>query len=231
MAKTIIPSTLHAEKVSKFYKQGSQEICVLKDISATFNTTSSYAIIGASGSGKSTLLHILAGLDSPTQGAVFFNTADIFLWAQQEKEFFLSTTLGLMFQQPYLIKELTVLENVVIKGHIAKKSNKESEEKAQQLLNSVGLSDKMDNYPGQLSGGQQQRVALARALMNGPQFLLADEPTGSLDVATGHEMVELLLKLKDEWRMGLIICSHEPYVYQKMEHRFEIKDGTLYSRN
>ena len=145
----------------------------------------------------------------------------------EEKALFLAKHIGLVFQQPYLIRELTVLENVMVKGLLAKESKESVEKKARALLNQVGLGDKLHHFPGQLSGGQQQRVAIARALMNQPYFLLADEPSGSLDVATGKEIVELLLRLQKEWHMGLIMSSHEPYVYERMETILELKNGML----
>src|SRR5262249_16379625 len=136
-------------------------------------------------------------------------------------------SIGLVFQYPYLIKELTVLENVMLKGLIAGKNNTECSQEAHILLEEVGLADKTYSYPGQLSGGQQQRLALARALMNRPHFLLADEPTGNLDMQTGKTIIDLIKKAQTQWSMGIIISSHDASVAQEMEKIFELKDGFL----
>ncbi len=135
--------------------------------------------------------------------------------------------LGLVFQQPYLIRELTVLENVMLKGLIAGRAKSECEAEAAELLEAVGIADKRDAYPRMLSGGQQQRAAIARALFDHPHFLLADEPTGSLDEDTGKKIIDLLVTLSKKWHMGLIISSHDPYVAQKMEEVWVMHHGKL----
>ena len=219
---------LHTKNLYKSYRQADQELIVLKGITATFEPGKTYAITGVSGSGKSTFLHLLAGLDEPTQGFVYYGNQDLAQLTSAEKVTFLTRSIGLVFQQPYLIREMTILENVMIKGLLGFNNYIQTQMRAKKLLEQVGLADKIEQYPGQLSGGQQQRVAIARALMNQPEFLLADEPTGSLDVKTGESIMELLLQLREHWNMGLIVSSHEPYVYEKMETIFELKDGNLH---
>ncbi len=203
---------------------------VLKEITVSFTQGTSYAIMGVSGTGKSTLMHLLAGLDTPTAGTVFFNEQNIFRMSVQEHAYFLRSSVGLLFQLPYLIKELSVCENVMLPALIAGGSEANSLKKAQHLLECVGLTQKADARPGSLSGGQQQRVALARALINEPAFLLADEPTGNLDERTGAEMVDLLLRLQREWQMGLIVSTHDAHVAERMEHRYRLHEGMLFEQ-
>lgn len=218
---------LKADNVTKKYQQAEKELLVLNNVDASFEHNKTYAITGASGSGKSTLLYLLSGLDVPTSGSVFFNEVDIQSFSQEQRSHFLNKQVGLVFQQPYLIKELTILQNVMLKGLIAGKTESECTKKAYELLSNVGIADKSGSLPTELSGGQQQRVALARALFNEPLFLLADEPTGNLDNKTGNSIVDLLLTCQQQWGMGLIISSHDAYVTQKMETIYELKNGVL----
>lgn len=221
--------TLALENTYKTYFQGGVPVPVLKGVNALFEQGKSYAITGASGSGKSTLIHILAGLDNPSSGTVYFDQTSLTDFDAAQKTIFLNQMIGLVFQYPYLIKELSVLENVTLKGLIAGNSMEKAASQAQDLLSQVGLAEKIRAYPGQLSGGQQQRVALARALMNGPSFLIADELTGNLDQATGAAIVDLMLKLQQEKGMGIIVSSHDDYVSSCMNIRYELKNGLLYS--
>lgn len=220
-------STLVAYDVQKTYLQGSNTIGVLKGVSAHFKQGHTYAITGPSGSGKSTLMHLLAGLDTPTQGSIWFNDIDINTLSSAGKEAFLANSLGLVFQLPYLISEFSVLENVMLKGMIGGKITQNSQEEAYSLLDKVNLSHKALSNPLALSGGEQQRVALARALFNKPAFLLADEPTGNLDVVTGKVIVELLLSCQEKWGMGIVVSSHDAYVCERMHHVLHLEDGIL----
>ena len=210
----------------EFYVQNQQEN-VLNGISATFEQGNTYGITGVSGTGKSTFLHILAGLEEPTSGQVLCNGKNIFQLDNKERNLFLNKKIGLLFQQPYLIKELSVLENVMVPGLIAQKPFEDCKKRAEQLLQQVGIEHKKDQLPMTLSGGQQQRVALARALFNEPTFLLADEPTGNLDIQTGKKMIELLLSLVEQNNMGLIVSSHDEYVAEQMQQVFVLQDGLL----
>lgn len=218
---------LQAHAVSKKFVQGSAELWVLRDINYSFAQGTSYALMGASGSGKSTFMHILAGLDTTTKGLVSFDNKNVALLNAKERTYFLNTQLGLLFQSPYLIYELSVLENTMIKGLIALMSHDAAAKRAQQLLTLVGIADKIDYYPPQLSGGQQQRLALARALFNNPAFLLADEPTGNLDAHTAAEIIALLRTIQQETGMGMIISTHDERVASAMDKRLQIKDNQL----
>lgn len=220
-------SFLHLKEVKKCFKSGTKEYVVLDTISASFSQKNSYAIQGASGAGKSTLIHILAGIDTPSSGAVFFDNQNFATMTTFDHEQFLQHKVGLLFQQPYLLKELTVLENVMLPALIAGKPYEISEAYARKLLEEVHLSTKKTEKPSTLSGGQQQRVALARALINKPVFLLADEPTGNLDQETGSVIVNLMVKLHHEWGMGIIVSTHDSYVAQAMEHRYHLQAGSL----
>jgi ABC-type lipoprotein export system ATPase subunit len=218
---------LEVTGVDKRFKQGSEMTHVLSNISAIFSQGSSYAIMGSSGSGKSTFMHIIAGLDHPTHGTVRFDSTNIYTLSRSAHAEFLNKNIGLVFQMPYLIREFSVIENVMTPGLIAGKNSAECKARAIELLAAVGLSTKINHPPASLSGGQQQRVALARALFNKPAFLLADEPTGSLDLTTGKEIVELLLFCQSEWNMGIIVSTHDSYVAQQMNTIYTIIEGRM----
>jgi lipoprotein-releasing system ATP-binding protein len=221
-------SVLSLHSVSKSFKQGSSLLLIIKNVTAEFMQGSSYAITGASGSGKSTLLHILAGLEAPTSGIVNFNSSNLAHLQGKPREHFFNNDLGFIFQLPFLINELTVLENVMMKGIIKGMKNDECKKKAYILLEQLGIQDKALSFPQLLSGGQQQRVAIARALLNQPAFLLADEPTGNLDEENGHILLDLLISYQKEYGMGLIISSHDAYVVQKMDVTTSLHDGFLF---
>lgn len=218
---------LRAENITKRFALRRGSIDVLRGISYSFKSDHTYAVTGASGTGKSTLLHVLAGLAEPTQGTLYVNEQNVALFSREQRDHFLNRTVGLLFQMPYLIKELTVLENVMSKGLIAGVDIHACKQEALALLEQVGLADKVHEHPPVLSGGQQQRVALARALFGKPAFLLADEPTGNLDVKNGQLIIDLLLACKDAWGMGIIVSTHDPAVAQRMEVQLEMRDGLL----
>lgn len=218
---------LRADNIAKRFVLRRGSLDVLRGISYTFKSGHTYAVSGASGTGKSTLLHVLAGLTEPSEGTLYVNEQNAALFAQSERNRFLNRTIGLLFQMPYLIKELTVCENVMSKGLIAGIDEHECKQEALALLEQVGLSEKADEHPPVLSGGQQQRVALARALFGKPSFLLADEPTGNLDFKNGQLIVDLLLACKEAWGMGIIVSTHDPAVAQRMQVQLEMQDGLL----
>jgi ABC-type lipoprotein export system ATPase subunit len=224
-----IPARFTLENVTKSFLQADSTISVLKDISITFEQEMSYAITGPSGTGKSTLIHLLAGIDKPTSGKIFYNEQDIACFTQQEQEFFLQHTIGLIYQYPYLLKELTVLENVMLKGLITGQTPKICNEKALELLSRVKLVDKADLSPAFLSGGEQQRVSIARALFIEPKFLLADEPTAHLDEQNKEQILTILRDLQKETGAGLIISSHDTRVAQACNRQLTIQNQRLVS--
>lgn len=213
--------------VSKEFIQGMSRTEVLAAVTVTFAQGHSYAITGVSGTGKSTFMHLLAGIDFPTTGTVTYNGQDLSGLNVSERAAFFNKKIGLVFQLPYLIKELSVRENITLPAMVAGMAQAWCHERSDYLLDRIGLRSKADDKPATLSGGQQQRVALARALCNQPAFLLADEPTGNLDEATGRSIVELLLELLQEQDMGLVISTHDPVVAHAMGVVYELHNGDL----
>lgn len=193
----------------------------------TFTQGKSVAIMGVSGTGKSTLLHIIAGIDTPSSGKVYINNHVIQDMTAPEYQRMRNTYIGMVFQQPYLIKELSVIENVMVPCLIHGLSYDEARAKAEKLLQHVSLYEKKDAHPATLSGGQQQRVAIMRALINAPSFLIADEPTGNLDEKTAQEVMGFLKDCYHEYNMGFIVTSHDQQVAKGMDERYVLHDGVL----
>jgi lipoprotein-releasing system ATP-binding protein len=218
---------LRLASISKTFTHNERIITILDSISIDFIQGNLYAITGASGTGKSTLLHLIAGLDKPTSGTIFFNDINLNTMPHAHYCSFLNKSVGFVFQSSHLIKELSIIENVMLPGLLYNHDKKELTQKALFLLKAVGLSHCIHNSPGELSGGQQQRAALARALINEPAFLIADEPTGNLDNQTGQAMIDLLMNCHKQWHMGIIVSSHDPYVAQAMNTVLELKNGTI----
>ena len=219
--------TLVAQNISKWFRQGQNELMVLKDVSIAFTQGVTYGIKGVSGSGKSTLLHILAGLDAPSAGAVLLDGSSLADMSDAHMMRVRNEHIGLVFQLPYLIKELSVIENIMMPQLVGGKTYEQAHTHASALLQRVGLQEKSDASPSSLSGGQQQRIAILRALSNKPLFLLADEPTGNLDEKTAAGIVDFLLECHAQWGMGMIISSHDPYLAQKMGTVYTLHDGKL----
>jgi lipoprotein-releasing system ATP-binding protein len=225
--KTMSKATLIAKNISKQFSQATENITVFSNVNATFVQGNSYAITGISGSGKSTLMHIIAGIDTPSSGTVLFNDQPLHSLSSAELDQFLNTSIGLVFQSPHLLRELSIIENIMLPGLVSGMAYHDCKQKALPLLKQVDLLLKQDNKPGELSGGQQQRVAIARALFNEPAFIIADEPTGNLDLATGQTIINLLLACRQQWNMGIIISSHDEYVTDKMDEKYLLNNGTL----
>ena len=198
-------------------------LTILHDISFTLARQESAAIVGASGSGKSTLLSIIAGLDTPTHGRVKLAGADLFALDEDARAALRATQLGFVFQSFQLLANLTALENVMLPLELMGQGDARA--RATEVLGRVGLGERLGHYPKVLSGGEQQRVALARAFVVHPAVLLADEPTGSLDYATGETVMELMFALNREQGTTLVLVTHDPGIAQRCERRITIEAG------
>lgn len=219
--------SLNLENVSKYFRQGDSLISVLEGVSFQFDVNRTYALCGVSGIGKSTILHLLAGLEFPTKGNIYYGSNDIFQF-KDSKEDLLLYKIGLLFQNSYLLNEFSVIENVLLKAWLTNNLSKKSFYFAEDLLNYVGLSSKANQFPNILSGGEQQRVALARALFAKPKFLLADEPTAHLDEKSKLSILNLLLDFHKNFGIGIIVATHDPLIANKMEYRINIVNGKFF---
>lgn len=214
---------LVAENLCKTYGTGEGAVNALCNVDLTIEDGEFVAIVGKSGSGKSTLLNLLGGLDSATNGRVLYNDVDITKLGESALADFRLRKIGFVFQFYDLLPELTAEENIMLPAQLAK--NKSADISA--LVERLGLADRMKHYPSQLSGGQQQRAAIARALINNPDVLLCDEPTGNLDQKTGDDVMELLLKLNKTEKRTIVIVTHNPEIAARCERTIEISDGVL----
>lgn len=220
---------LKAEKIYKSYFEGIKEkkLIVLNDLDFEMERGKIVSITGMSGSGKSTLLHILGTLDRPDKGKIYFNGDDIGKLSDKELARFRNKNIGFVFQFHHLLPELTSVENVAMPMLIAGKSYIESLKYADLLLSKLDLTDRKEHYPNQLSGGEQQRVAVARALINNPELILADEPTGNLDKYHSEELLELLWELNEMFSTSLLLVTHNENLARKAEILYELSEGKL----
>ncbi len=217
---------LEAKDIYKSFTDGKSKVDVIKGLSLQVNAGDFVSIVGASGSGKSTLLHVLGGLDQPTQGQVFLNGQRFDTLGEAERGFKRNEYLGFVYQFHHLLPEFTALENVAMPLMLRSNSNfKEVKQRAEYLLERVGLSHRLDHKPGELSGGERQRVALARALVTKPALMLADEPTGNLDRKTAMTIFQLLMDLKKELNMAMLIVTHDEQLAQSADSILHMQDG------
>ena len=211
--------------LNKTVTDTSGQLHILTDINFTVQSGSTLAIVGASGSGKSTLLGLLAGLDHPTSGSVNLNGTDIYALDEDARAALRMQQLGFVFQSFQLLAHLTALENVMLPLEL--RADPDAEKKAIAMLTRVGLQDRLKHYPKFLSGGEQQRVALARAFVTHPPLLLADEPTGSLDAATGEAVINMMFELNREYGSTLVLVTHDPAIAAKCARTITIAAGHL----
>jgi putative ABC transport system ATP-binding protein len=209
--------------VSKSVTDATGTLDILRDIDFELRRGETVAIVGASGSGKSTLLSIVAGLDTPSRGTVHIDGVDIFALDEDQRAAVRAQKVGFVFQSFQLLGNLTALENVMLPLELA--GRRDAREAATQMLQRVGLGERLGHYPRVLSGGEQQRVALARAFVVHPAVLLADEPTGSLDFATGEKVMELMFDLNREQGTTLVLVTHDRSIAQRCERRITIEAG------
>ncbi|MBU1122803.1 MAG: ABC transporter ATP-binding protein [Candidatus Omnitrophota bacterium] len=217
---------LNIESVTKKYHNGREEVLAVDNVSLLCNEGDYLAIVGHSGAGKSTLLHIMGGLDLPTRGKVLFKGTDVYRLRDSNLSLWRSQTVGFVFQFYHLIEELNVLENVAIASFL-RGERKSSLKRAQELLEYLGIAKRKNFFPSQLSGGERQKVAFARALINDPQVLLCDEPTGNLDKDSQNVVVGLLEQLNTEQRKTVIIVTHNLELAQKAKRIVNIKEGQI----
>ncbi len=218
---------VNARGLTKAYVLGRRRLEVLRGVDLNVRAGEFLALRGASGAGKSTLLHLLGGLDRPDAGTIEACGQQLDRLGTGELTEFRNRRVGFIFQAYHLLPELDATENVLLPARMARRPLAESSACAQELLRRVGLGERLDHRPAELSGGEQQRVAIARCLINQPQLILADEPTGNLDSKTGDEILELLLTLRAERGTTLIVCTHDSRVASRAERVIELVDGRV----
>lgn len=218
------------ENLEKTYKTDSETLTILKNLSLEVEPGTKNVIVGESGSGKSTFLNIIGGLDTATAGKVRVGNYEVSALGEDELTEYRSHFLGLIFQFHYLLKDFTALENVFLPAYMAGVPKTVARDKALSLLNDVGLSDRIDHLPSQLSGGERQRVAVARSLINDPQIILADEPTGNLDPANAVMIGDLLFSMADKYHKTLILVTHDMSLAKKGDVCYAITNGQLTER-
>lgn len=216
---------LKVENLCKVYGKGESRVTALDHVSLTIEKGEFTAIIGASGSGKSTLLHIIGGVDVPTSGAVYLDGQDVYAQNNETLAIFRRRQVGLIYQFHNLISTLNVVENITLP--ILMDRREVNQERLDELLELLGLSDRKNHLPNQLSGGQQQRVSIGRALMNAPAVMLADEPTGSLDSRNGQEIVRLLKLSNIKYGQTLILVTHDENIALQADRIIGISDGRV----
>jgi len=216
---------LELKKISKNFKT-EKTVKVLKNLSQKFYKGKTYSIMGPSGSGKSTLLNLISLIDRPSSGLIYFDEVQINFDASEQNDIFRSKKIGIVYQQNNLLPDFTALENIYL-ASLAVSNNKElALFNAEKLLKKIGLSKRADHFPSQLSGGEAQRIAIARAIVNDPDIILADEPTGSLDMETAKDIFELLIKQKRSDRL-IIFATHNRFFANKADCLLEMIDGSI----
>jgi lipoprotein-releasing system ATP-binding protein len=220
-------SFLEVEQIHKSYFLNGKRIDVLRGVNVRIEQGELVSLIGASGSGKSTFLHVVGTLDMPASGTMRFKGRSVFDMNDADVAQFRNTSIGFVFQSHFLLPEFTAAENVAMPALINRRDKKSSLVRARSLLERVGLAHRADHKPGELSGGESQRVALARALMLDPQLLLADEPTGNLDPATGEGIHALLREVNKDLGVTAIVVTHNETLARSMPRRLRLKDGQV----
>jgi len=221
---------LRADGIHKIYRDGKKDLHVLKGIDLEIEKAGSLAIVGPSGAGKSTLLHILGGLDRPSSGKVFVDGLDLYTLKDNKRAGLRNKRIGFVFQFYHLLPEFTALENVMMPALMALDSRLKAQgirKTTESLMRELGLGDRMQHRPGELSGGEQQRVAIGRSLINSPDVLLCDEPTGNLDSEMGEETLDLLFNLNKKNHATVVIVTHDRAIAKRADRVIEIRDGRI----
>ena len=217
---------LEAESIQKRFSTRGEDLVVLRDVSLKLGIGESAVVLGPSGSGKSTLLNIIGTLEPPTAGRITLGGRDPFSLSPVELARFRNREVGFIFQDHHLLPQCSVLENVLLPT-LADARADDATLRARELLERVGLSERLDHRPAELSGGERQRVAIARALVNRPKLVLADEPTGNLDRTTAEQIGELLAGLHDVQELVLLVVTHSELLARRFDRRYELSDGVL----
>ncbi|WP_160061356.1 lipoprotein-releasing ABC transporter ATP-binding protein LolD [Psychromonas sp. L1A2] len=220
-------SIIVCDDLSKVYQEGRLATPVLQGVNLSVDKGELLAIVGTSGSGKSTLLHLLGALDAPTTGNILFNGKNIHQLSSKLQSKWRNQELGFVYQFHHLLSEFSALENVAMPLLIAGESIKSAQKKATELLERVGLSERIEHRPSELSGGERQRVAIARALINKPSLVLADEPTGNLDAKSAESVYQLLKELNTEFGTAFIVVTHDQQLANKLDRQLYMSNGIL----
>ncbi|OOF57681.1 lipoprotein-releasing ABC transporter ATP-binding protein LolD [Rodentibacter genomosp. 2] len=218
---------LECQNINKFYQEGDNQTQVLKGVSFAMQPNELVAIVGSSGSGKSTLLHTSGGLDQPSSGEVFIKGQSLQKASESELAKLRNQNLGFVYQFHHLMADFSALENVMMPLLIGRQNKTEAKDRAEKMLNAVGLSHRISHRPSALSGGERQRVAIARALVNHPALVLADEPTGNLDHKTTESIFELIQTLNQEQNIAFLLVTHDMGLAEKLSRRLTMQDGVL----
>lgn len=215
--------------VAKIYRTGSESVEVLRDVNLEIESGSSAVITGESGSGKTTLLNLVGGLDRPDRGNIIAAGRDITVIEESQLTDYRGTTVGFIFQIPYLLRDFTAVENVMMPGYMRFGNRKKALSKASELLEEVNLKSRQNHFPQELSGGERQRVAVARALINDPDLLLADEPTGNLDEMNSRSVEDLIFMIVESLKKTLILVTHDENLATRGSSKYRLAGGELHS--
>jgi lipoprotein-releasing system ATP-binding protein len=226
MNKLTVP-VVAASGIVKSYLQGPSPVHVLRGLDLEVGVAERIAIVGLSGSGKSTLLHVLGGLDKPDQGSIKINGKDIFSLTEKQRGELRNRNLGFVYQFHHLLPEFTAQENVAMPLLIAGMPSIEARSSADEILEKVGLLERIKHKPAELSGGERQRVAIARALVTKPSCVLADEPTGNMDEETGEQINELMIQLSESMGTSFIVVTHNTSLAERMDRKIRLHNGVL----
>lgn len=223
-------SFIRVESLTKVYRVGGRDIFAVNDVSFSVDEEEFIVLFGPSGSGKTTLLMLLAALIKPNKGRIYIKDQDITRFGDDEAALWRRENIGFVFQTINLIDFLNVLENVMLPLYTAKIDHRELKERALELIERVGLMERVKHRPSQLSVGEQQRVAIARALINDPDIVLADEPTAHLDFETGKRIISLMKELRDEYGTTFIVATHDPEIMSMADRNIKMRDGKIISK-
>ena len=220
-------NNLNCINLNKSFFMGNDEIKVLKDINISINPGDLIAISGSSGAGKSTLLHLLASLDKPCSGSILFNKKETITLSNKELSKLRLTNYGFVYQFHHLLEDLTVLENILLPGQILNTDNRLLHSRANALIDTIGLSNRLNHLPWKLSGGEKQRVAIARALINNPNIIFLDEPTGNLDTDNAKVIQDLLIEVSKDYGIALVTATHDNNFIKSFERTYKLENTIL----